>query len=226
MPPRSAFRKTTFHPAVFLFFIMSITYLRVNSRLWLSGASVPGSMRHPNTSTNSLRPVPTRKTRPHPRIALPLFPKSFCCSVFAHRGCPAVAGQQQATCRVTGAGAGPRRWGSYTKCLIQAAFASIVDGVIRLHHMKKESTMHQESSIFKFDGQNFIRIHTTLRTEAGESAVGTKLDPNNPGFPALMQKHSYTGEVTLFGHQCEANYAPLTDQDGRLTGALMVCTRK
>ena len=99
-------------------------------------------------------------------------------------------------------------------------------GVNGFHHKKAVTTMHQESSIFNFDGQNLIRVHTILRTEAGESAVGTRLDPNNPGYPALMQKRSYTGEVTLFGHQCEASYAPLTDQDGRLTGALMVCIRK
>jgi hypothetical protein len=41
-----------------------------------------------------------------------------------------------------------------------------------------------------------------------------------------MQKKSYTGEVNLFGHMCDAHYAPLTDKDGKLTGALMVCLRK
>ena len=86
--------------------------------------------------------------------------------------------------------------------------------------------MSQESSIFKYDGQDFIRMHTTLRTEAGESAAETKLDRNNPGYAALIQNRSFTGEVTLFGHRCDANYAPLTDHDGRLTGALMVCIRK
>jgi len=42
----------------------------------------------------------------------------------------------------------------------------------------------------------------------------------------LIHKRSHTGEVTLFGHRCDANYAPLIDQDGRVTGALMVCLRK
>ena len=94
-------------------------------------------------------------------------------------------------------------------------------------HVNEGATMnHQESTVFTYDGQDFIRVHTTLLTEKGESADGTKLDRDNPGYAALIQKRSYAGEVTLFGHRCAASYAPLVDQEGRLTGALMVCIRK
>jgi hypothetical protein len=86
--------------------------------------------------------------------------------------------------------------------------------------------MSQESTIFTYDGQDFIRKHTTLVTEDGKSAVNTKLDRDNPGYKALIQKRSYTGEVTLFGKKYDANYAPLTDESGRLTGALMVSIKK
>ena len=84
----------------------------------------------------------------------------------------------------------------------------------------------QESTIFSYDGQDFIRTHTTLVTKEGKSAVNTKLEHNNPGYKALIQKRSYNGEVTLFGKKCDANYAPLTDENGRLTGALFVCSKK
>ena len=80
-----------------------------------------------------------------------------------------------------------------------------------------------ESTIFTYDGQDFIRKHTTLVTEDGKSAVNTKLDSDSPGYKALIQKRSYSGEVTLFGKKCNANYAPLTDEGDRLIGALMVC---
>lgn len=86
--------------------------------------------------------------------------------------------------------------------------------------------MIQESTIFEFKGQDFFRKHTTLHVEDGKSAVGTKLDRSNPGYAALLEKRSFTGEVTLFGHACDAHYAPLTDGKGRLTGALMVCLKK
>ena len=83
-----------------------------------------------------------------------------------------------------------------------------------------------QSSIFKLDGEDFTRQHTTLQAENGSSAVGTKLDRNNPGYKALLNKQSYTGKVILFGKESDANYAPLTDSNGQLTGALMVCLQK
>ena len=84
----------------------------------------------------------------------------------------------------------------------------------------------QDSTIFAYDGKDFIRKHTTLVTKEGKSAVNTKLEHDNPGYKALIQKRSYTGEATLFGKKCEANYAPLTDENGQLTGALFVCLKK
>jgi len=83
-----------------------------------------------------------------------------------------------------------------------------------------------QSTIFQFDGQDFIRQHTTLQAENGSSAVGTKLDRNNPGYKALLNKQSHTGKVILFGKESDANYAPLTDLNGQLIGALMVCLQK
>ena len=84
----------------------------------------------------------------------------------------------------------------------------------------------QDSTIFTFDGQDFIRANTTLMTEDGKSAAGTKLDHESPAFKALSQKHSYVGEVTVFGKTCDGSYAPLTDDNGKLTGALFVCLSK
>ncbi len=83
-----------------------------------------------------------------------------------------------------------------------------------------------EATIFSYDGQDFVRIKTTLVTEKGKSAVNTKLDHDTPAYKALIQKRSYTGDVTLFGRKYEANYAPLTGEDGRLTGALFVAVTK
>lgn len=80
----------------------------------------------------------------------------------------------------------------------------------------------QESTIFKFDGKDFVRTHTTLMTEQGKSAMNTKLDHNSPAYKALMQKHSYTGMTTLFMKKCDSIYAPVLDASGKMTGALFV----
>ncbi len=83
-----------------------------------------------------------------------------------------------------------------------------------------------EATIFVYDGQDFVRTRTTLVTKEGKSAVNTKLDRNTPAYKALIQKRSYTGDATLFGREYEANYAPLTDEDDQLTGALFVTVAK
>ena len=83
-----------------------------------------------------------------------------------------------------------------------------------------------ESTIFAYDGEYFVRVHTTLVTEDGESAVKTKLDYDTPAYRALIQNRSYSGDTTLFGRRYEANYAPLTDEHGGLTGALFVAVAK
>ena len=79
-----------------------------------------------------------------------------------------------------------------------------------------------EASIFSYDGHDFVRTKTTMLTKDGKSAVDTKLDRDTPAYKALVKKHSYTGDATVFGRKYDANYAPLTGEDGRLTGALFV----
>lgn len=83
-----------------------------------------------------------------------------------------------------------------------------------------------DATIFSYDGKDFVRTQTTLMTEDGKSAVNTKLDHASPAYKALTQKHSYVGEATAFGHKYDADYAPLTSDDGKLTGALFVGVEK
>ena len=80
-----------------------------------------------------------------------------------------------------------------------------------------------EASIFSYDGKDFVRTETTLM-QAGQSAVGTKLDHDSPAYKALAEKHSYTGPATVQNYH--ANYAPLIDGDGKLTGAIFVAVPK
>ena len=82
-----------------------------------------------------------------------------------------------------------------------------------------------DASVFSYDGKDFVRTETTLMQD-GKSAVGTKLDATSPAYKALAEKHSFTGAVTVFGKNYQGNYAPLTDPDGKLTGALFVGVQK
>ena len=82
-----------------------------------------------------------------------------------------------------------------------------------------------EATIFSYDGKDFVRTETTLM-QAGQSAVGTKLDHDSPAYKALAEKRPYTGPVTVFGQNYQANYAPLIGGDGKLTGAIFVAVPK
>lgn len=90
----------------------------------------------------------------------------------------------------------------------------------------KQAPAKMEATIFSYDGKDFVRTQTTLVTEEGASAVDTKLDHATPAYQALVKKHSYVGAATVFGRQYDADYAPLTGDDGRLTGALFVAVAK
>ena len=78
------------------------------------------------------------------------------------------------------------------------------------------------STIFRYVGQDFVRVQTTLRTESGKSASNSNLSHDSPAYRALIKKRSFSGAVTLFGRKYEAHYAPLTDEGGHLTGAIFV----
>jgi len=119
-----------------------------------------------------------------------------------------------------------------TRAIVGALIvASTVTAMAMAHH----GTAHAaapvqmgklEASIFSFDGKDFTRTKTTLMTEAGASAVGTKLDQGSAAYKALVAKKSFSGEATVFGKKYDADYAPLTGADGKVTGALFVAVAK
>lgn len=89
-----------------------------------------------------------------------------------------------------------------------------------------ETAAKMDATIFSYDGHDFVRTQTTLVTDAGKPATGTKLERDSAAYKALAAKHSWSGEVTLFGRKYDAHYAPVMGEDGRLTGALFVAVAK
>jgi hypothetical protein len=107
--------------------------------------------------------------------------------------------------------------------LSAASIAWVVEGGSRA---AAPSPAKLEATIFSYDGKDFTRVKTTMMTEEGKSAVNTKLAHDTPAYEALSHNHSYTGDAKVFGREYEANYAPLTGEDGHLTGALFVAVAK
>jgi hypothetical protein len=108
---------------------------------------------------------------------------------------------------------------------IAIAAVALMAGAER-SHAAVQGADKLEATIFSWDGTDFIRSKTTLMQEDGTPATNTKLDHATPAYKALKQKHSYVGDVTVFGKHYDADYAPLVGADGKLTGALFVAVPK
>ena len=78
------------------------------------------------------------------------------------------------------------------------------------------------ATIFARDGDDFVRITTSLKKQDGARAVGTKLDRAGPAYAPLVAGRSYTGLAKLFGRPYITQYKPVTDATGRVIGALFV----
>ncbi|WIV99645.1 methyl-accepting chemotaxis protein [Kinneretia aquatilis] len=78
------------------------------------------------------------------------------------------------------------------------------------------------ATIFMRQGDDFLRISTSLKKENGERAVGTLLGSSHPAYAALMQGQPYVGRAVLFGRPFMNHYQPVKDAAGRVVGILFV----
>ncbi|MBB5021337.1 methyl-accepting chemotaxis protein [Desulfurispira natronophila] len=77
------------------------------------------------------------------------------------------------------------------------------------------------ATIFVRDGDDFVRITTSLTDRDGERAVGTRLDRNHPAYQRLLDRREFTGRAELFGRAYYTRYTPII-QDGRVIGSLFI----
>jgi len=78
------------------------------------------------------------------------------------------------------------------------------------------------ATIFAADGDEFVRVSTSLKKENGERAVGTQLDHAHPSYPLLRAGNNYIGLATLFGKQFITQYDPIKDASGKVIGVLFI----
>ena len=78
------------------------------------------------------------------------------------------------------------------------------------------------ATVFVRKGDDFVRVSTSLKTEAGERAVGTALAADHPAKAKLIAGETYLGVAKLFGRQYMTKYTPARDKDGKVVGALFV----
>ena len=78
------------------------------------------------------------------------------------------------------------------------------------------------ATVFVRDGEDFIRVSTSVRKQDGARAVGTPLDRSQPAYGRALDGHSYVGYATIFGRQYLTRYDPVRDSNGQVIGILFV----
>ncbi len=78
------------------------------------------------------------------------------------------------------------------------------------------------ATIFARQGDDFVRVTTSLRNDKGERAVGTLLARDHPGYAAVLAGGSYQGIARLFGRPYITQYDPIRDASGKVVGLAFV----
>ena len=77
------------------------------------------------------------------------------------------------------------------------------------------------ATIFALQGDDFVRVSTSLKKEDGSRAMGTFLGKNSPAYEPIMQKKQYIGSARLFGKDYITVYAPIVEND-KILGILFI----
>lgn len=80
------------------------------------------------------------------------------------------------------------------------------------------------ATIFARQGDDFVRISTSVRNQQGQRVIHTQLDRNHPAYELMRAGKPYIGRAQLFGKPYMTAYEPLRDASGQVVGILFVGT--
>ncbi|MBS1211090.1 MAG: methyl-accepting chemotaxis sensory transducer [Proteobacteria bacterium] len=78
------------------------------------------------------------------------------------------------------------------------------------------------ATLFARQGDDYVRVSTSVKKEDGSRAVGTRLGKAHPAYSSINEGKSYTGKATLFGRQYMTKYDPIKDAQGQVIGIRFV----
>ncbi len=78
------------------------------------------------------------------------------------------------------------------------------------------------ATVFAKNGDDFVRITTSLKKQDGSRALGTTLGKKHPAYNYLIKGESYLGRATLFGRDYSTKYVPIKGSGGEIIGILFV----
>ncbi|WP_191601233.1 methyl-accepting chemotaxis protein [Marinomonas algicola] len=77
------------------------------------------------------------------------------------------------------------------------------------------------ATVFIRNGDDFLRITTSLKKENGDRAIGTYLGKKHPGYHALLSGNTFEGSASLFGKNYLTKYVPIQKQ-GRTIAIIFI----
>lgn len=78
------------------------------------------------------------------------------------------------------------------------------------------------ATVFVRDGDDFMRVSTSLKKADGSRALGTYLGKTHPGYQVLLGGNEYEGYAKLFGKDYMTVYRPVKDTQGQVIGILYI----
>ncbi|RJT27508.1 Cache 3/Cache 2 fusion domain-containing protein [Buttiauxella izardii] len=78
------------------------------------------------------------------------------------------------------------------------------------------------ASTFVRQGEQFVRVSTSLQGKEGRIATATVLSNDNPALVQLIKNKPFSGVVVLYGRQFIGHYEPIADKDGQVVGAVAI----
>ncbi|PKM73523.1 MAG: methyl-accepting chemotaxis protein [Firmicutes bacterium HGW-Firmicutes-16] len=82
--------------------------------------------------------------------------------------------------------------------------------------------MNVVATVFEKQGDNFIRIITTIKDDTGARAVGTALDSAGKAYAEIAKGNSYIGKNEILGVQYMTQYVPMYNADHQEIGLYFV----
>ncbi len=78
------------------------------------------------------------------------------------------------------------------------------------------------ATVFARQGDDFVRVTTSLKKENGERAIGTFLGKAHPAHASMLAGKEYLGKARLFGKDYMTKYVPVKDTSGKVVAILFV----
>jgi len=85
-----------------------------------------------------------------------------------------------------------------------------------------DKDLHDQATIFRKDGDEFVRISTNIMQDDGGRVEGTNLDKNSEEYKKAIVGEEFTGPSEVLGKQYQSSYHPIKDTAGKVIGLLSV----